>query len=42
MCTSVPNIEDTEFKFIEKLRDCYLIQLNPLEVEGQQSHHFLT
>ena len=26
MCTSVPSIEDKEFKFIEKLRDCYLIQ----------------
>ena len=26
MCTSVPSIEDKEFKFIEKLQDCYLIQ----------------
>ena len=26
MCTLVPSIKGKEFKFIEKLRDCYLIQ----------------
>ena len=26
MCSTVPSIDDKEFKFIEKLRDCYCIQ----------------
>ena len=26
MCTTIPSIEVKEFKFIEKLRDCYFIQ----------------
>ena len=26
MCTMVPGLEDREFKFIEKFRDCYYIQ----------------
>ena len=26
MCTTVPSIEDKEFKFIEMFRECYFIQ----------------
>ena len=43
MCTSVPSIEDKEFKFIEKFGDCYLIQhiTEPTRGRGTTEPSFL-
>ena len=43
MSSAVPGIEDEEFKFIEKLRDCYLIQhiTEPTRGKGTTEPSFL-